>query len=61
MLPLVREQAASHKRRAGWFEFSDMLALVAKALADGVTKLAGPAPEKEASLLAAWKREGARK
>jgi exodeoxyribonuclease V beta subunit len=34
MLPLVREQAASHKRRAGWFEFSDMLALVAKALAD---------------------------
>jgi exodeoxyribonuclease V beta subunit len=34
MLPLVRERAALHKRRAGWFEFSDMLALVAKALAD---------------------------
>jgi exodeoxyribonuclease V beta subunit len=34
MLPLVRERATAHKRRAGWFEFSDMLALVAKALAD---------------------------
>jgi exodeoxyribonuclease V beta subunit len=34
MLPLVRARAATHKRRAGWFEFSDMLALVAQALAD---------------------------
>jgi exodeoxyribonuclease V beta subunit len=32
--PLVRERAARRKRRAGLFDFSDMLALVAGALAD---------------------------
>ena len=32
--PLIREHAARRKRRAGLFDFSDMLHLVAKALAD---------------------------
>jgi exodeoxyribonuclease V beta subunit len=34
LLPLIRERAASRKRNAGLFDFSDMLSLVAKALAD---------------------------
>ncbi|HEY5284957.1 MAG TPA: UvrD-helicase domain-containing protein, partial [Polyangia bacterium] len=33
-LPLVRERAAHRKRQAGLFDFSDMLGLVAEALAD---------------------------
>ncbi len=32
--PLIRERAAGRKRRAGLFDFSDMLHLVARALAD---------------------------
>jgi exodeoxyribonuclease V beta subunit len=34
LLPLIRESAAKRKRNAGLFDFSDMLSLVAKTLAD---------------------------
>lgn len=34
-LPLVRKRAAEDKRRAGTFDFGDMLTLVGRALADG--------------------------